>query len=120
MFNYRDPTPVSYSYGNRRPFDIIWKPTTLQKMEYLSINTTNFTTVMMSEYRQKESEFWNNYIRALVKKDVGPPTYCRPVYEDWEDQKHVYEASLWGVLGAVGLFLILSILCCCLYCQAKR
>lgn len=89
-------------------------------MEYLSINTTNQTSRMLSNYRQRESEFWNNYLDVLMKKDVLNATYCRPLYEDWEDKKHIYQASLFGVLGAVGLFLILSVLCCCLYCRAKR
>lgn len=89
-------------------------------MQYLSINTTNLTSVMLSNYRQRENEFWNNYVHVLMRKEIFPATYCRPEYQHWEDQKHIYQASLFGVLGAVGLFLILSILCCCLYCRAKR
>lgn len=113
----RDPTPFE---GKDFLFGIDWRPTTADKMEYLSINTTNHTSVMLSNYRQRESEFWNNYIHVLMKKDDIPATYCQPEFQSWEDQKYIYEASLFGSLGAVGLFLILSVICCCLYCRAKR
>ncbi|XP_054708700.1 cholinesterase-like [Uloborus diversus] len=111
-------------FGNPTPaalFNIFWEPSDLNKMQYLSINTTNFTSVMMSSYRQKESQFWNSFLPTLMKKGRNKfsTTYCRPVYEPWEDQKNVYAASLWGVLGGVTLFGILTFIFCCLYCKVK-
>ncbi|XP_035225491.1 neuroligin-like protein glit-1 [Stegodyphus dumicola] len=110
-------------FGNPTPakvFDISWELTDSRNMQYLSINTTNFTTVMLSGYRQKESQFWNSYLPALMKLNSTPASYCQPLFQPWEDKKHHYLGALWGVLGAVGLFLILSVLCFYLYCRAKN
>ncbi|KAG8184343.1 hypothetical protein JTE90_006746 [Oedothorax gibbosus] len=110
-------------FGNPTPaklFDnILWEPVDLKHMQYLSINTTNYTSIMMSSYRQKESQFWNSFLQTIMKQDLFPSTYCQPLYLPWEDKKHIYEASLWGVFGAIGLCLFLCILCSCLYCRAK-
>ncbi|GFY37174.1 esterase FE4 [Trichonephila inaurata madagascariensis] len=110
-------------FGNPTPaklFDnILWEPVDLKHMQYLSINSTNFSSVMMSSYHQKESQFWNSFLPTMLKQDFFPSTYCQPLYAEWEDQKHIYEASLWGVLAAILLSLIFCILCSCLYCRAK-
>ncbi|CAL1261723.1 unnamed protein product [Larinioides sclopetarius] len=110
-------------FGNPTPaklFDsILWEPVDLKHMQYLLVNSTNYTSVMMSSYHQKESQFWNSYLPTLMKQDFFPTTYCQPLYEEWQNQKHIYEASLWGVLAAIALSIILCVLCTCLYCRAK-
>ncbi|GIY83490.1 bile salt-activated lipase [Caerostris darwini] len=111
-------------FGNPTPaklFDsILWDPVDLKHMQYLSINTTNFTSRMMLSYHQKESQFWNSYLPTLMKQDLFPSTYCQPLYQEWENRKHTYEASLWGVLIVVLLGIIICILFTYLYCQAKN
>lgn len=59
---------------------IIWKPMSLKTLQYLSVNTTNLTSIMHRDYKQKESQFWNQYVPQLVVREpfLSPP-YFEPV-----------------------------------------
>ncbi|XP_015921880.1 cholinesterase [Parasteatoda tepidariorum] len=110
-------------FGNPTPakvFNITWEPANIKNMQYLLINTTNFTSVMRSNYRQKESQFWSDFLPTLMKGQFSfPTTYCQPEYEIWQNQKRIYQASLWGTLGIILLIIVLCVLCSFLYCRAK-
>ncbi|XP_022241664.1 cholinesterase-like isoform X1 [Limulus polyphemus] len=108
----RDGKPTPTYFNTISP----WEPMTLKNLCYLSVNTTNLTSVMMKDYRQKQSQFWNEYIPSVIEKIL--PTWP-PTFQPYEEELRIYSAALWGVVGAVGLFLILTLLCCCLYCRAK-
>lgn len=106
-----NPTPI-------RLFNsILWEPMKTRKLEYLSVNSTNYTTVMHHDYMQKESQFWNDYMPTIIGKiaPTWPPTY-QPV----EEELRIYRAATWSVLAALIVLLFLTILCSCLYCRAKR
>lgn len=107
---FRVPTPKRILNA------ILWEPVKEKNLQYLSINTTNMTSVMLENYKQRESQFWNFYIPRLIQKVV--PTWP-PTLEPMEEELRIYQASLWGVVAAAGLFLILALIFCCLFCCRK-
>ncbi|XP_023230746.1 acetylcholinesterase-like [Centruroides sculpturatus] len=107
---YGNPTPKSILNA------ILWEPMQAEKLQYLSINTTNMTSVMLENYKQRESQFWNFYIPRLIQKitPTWPPT-LEPIVEELR----IYQASLWGVVALAGLFLLLTLTFCFLFCCRK-
>lgn len=107
---YGNPTPVSVLN------QFLWR-TTGPQMEYLSVNSTNQTNIMFREYRQKQSQFWNEYIHQL--RGIRPrlwPLELEPLHEEIR----VYRAFTWAVLLLLVVLFFLTVLCSCLYCRAKR
>lgn len=108
-------------YGNPTPSaafnTILWKEMNLKTLQYLSVNTTNYTSIMHRDYRQKYSQFWNEYLPSLTM--TVAPTWP-PTYEPMEVELRVYRAATWAVLSSLVFLLFLTILCSCLYCRAKR
>lgn len=119
--------PTPYALFNT----IIWRPMTLGNLQYLAINTTNYTTnleyttewessdlhpvqnpystsVMWRNYKQKAAQFWNSYMPQLV--GTIPPTWVPTIYR----------AATWSVLASLIVLLSLTLICSCLYCRAKR
>ena len=58
-----NPTP--YSLFN----NILWQPARLDNLQYLSVNTTNFSTIMARDYRLKSAQFWNDDIYSLYEHE---------------------------------------------------
>ena len=108
-------------YGNPTPqalFNTIyWKPMSLKTLQYLSVNTTNYTSIMHRDYRQKECQFWSEYLPSI---SMSAPPVWPPLYEPLEIELRIYKASTWAVLAALILMIFLTALCSCLYCRAKR
>ena len=108
-------------YGNPTPqalFNtIFWKPMTRNTLQYLSVNTTNYTSIMHRDYRQKEAKFWAEYLPSLTL--TAPPIWP-PLYEPFEVELRIYRAATWAVGAALIILLFLTALCSCLYCRAKR
>ena len=107
---YGNPTPVSVLN------QFLWR-TTGPQMEYLSVNSTNQTNIMLREYRQKQSQFWNEYVHQL--RGIRPrlwPLELEPLHEEIR----VYRAFTWAVLLLLVVLFFLTVLCSCLYCRAKR
>ncbi|XP_022255482.1 cholinesterase-like [Limulus polyphemus] len=108
---YGKPTQTSFN-GIQ-----LWKPMTLKNLQFLAVNTANFTSIMERDYRQKQSQFWNDYLPFITSKLL--PTWA-PTFQPYKEEFRIYSASLWGVVGAAGLFLMLTLLFCCLYCKARK
>ncbi|KAJ6221357.1 hypothetical protein RDWZM_007169 [Blomia tropicalis] len=127
--------PTPYALFN----NIIWRPMTLNNLQYLSINSTNYTTnlqyttsweshnfdtitnpystsVMWRDYKQKVAQFWNSYIPNLV--GTIPPIW-QPTVEPYMDELRIYRAATWSVLATLIVLLCLTMICSCLYCRAK-
>ena len=108
-------------YGNPTPqalFNtILWQPMSAKTLQYLSVNTTNYTSIMHRDYKQKEAQFWNEYMPVLSM--TMPPTWP-PIFEPIEEELRIYRAAMWAVLAALILLVFLTALCSCLYCRAKR
>ncbi|XP_053208210.1 neuroligin-4, Y-linked-like isoform X2 [Panonychus citri] len=106
-----DPTPVAL-FNN-----ILWKPMNPSTLQYLSINTTNYTSVMHRDYKQREAKFWNYYMPELVGQ---PKPIWPPPYQPLEGELRMYRASLWAIVAILVILTFISALCSCLYCKAKR
>lgn len=108
---YGNPTPVAV-FNN-----IVWKPMDLKTLQYLSVNTTNYTSIMHRDYKQREAKFWNEYIPRLV--DLPRPVWPPP-YQPIEVELRMYRASLWAIITILVILIFITSLCSCLYCKAKR
>ena len=106
-----DPTPVAL-FNN-----ILWKPVDPATLQYLSVNTTNYTSIMHRDYKQREAKFWNEYIPELVGQ---PKPIWPPLYQPIEGELRMYRASLWAIVAILVILTFISALCSCLYCKAKR
>lgn len=108
-------------YGNPTPYSlfntILWYPARMDNLQYLSVNTTNFTTLMMRDYKLKGAQFWNDYIYTILQHE---PVYWNSVFSPVEMELRNYKAFSYSTLVFVIILLFLSILFSCLYCQARR
>ncbi|RWS27463.1 neuroligin-4: Y-linked-like protein [Leptotrombidium deliense] len=96
---------------------ILWESMSLNNLQYLPVNSTNFTTVMHRDFRLKQSQFWQEYIPSLVGKIT--PTWP-PMFDAVEEELRIYQAAMWAVLAALIILIFIAALCSCLYCRAKR
>lgn len=86
------------------------------ELRYLNLNTTFNSTIRMN-YRQKQCAFWTQYIPTVV--GVLLPTYP-PSTEFWWEPQQPLQIAFWSI-SAVCLFLvILVVICCILWRNAKR
>lgn len=108
-------------FGNPTPYslfnNILWQPVRQDNLQYLSVNTTNFTTVMARDYRLKSAQFWNDYIYTLYDHE---PIYWNTVFSSVEYELRAYKASVYAILVLTIILMFLTILCSCLYCRARR
>uniref|UniRef100_A0A1B0EU02 Carboxylesterase type B domain-containing protein n=1 Tax=Lutzomyia longipalpis TaxID=7200 RepID=A0A1B0EU02_LUTLO len=86
------------------------------ELRYLNLNTTFNSTIRMN-YRQKQCAFWTQYLPTVV--GVLVPTYP-PSTEYWWEPQQPLQIAFWSI-SAVCLFLvILLVVCCILWRNAKR
>lgn len=108
-------------YGNPTPYSlfnsILWHPVRTDNLQYLSVNTTNFTTIMQRDYKLKSAQFWNDYIYSLLEHE---PVYWSAAFSPVEMELRAYKASVYATMVLAIILLFLSILCSCLYCRARR
>lgn len=108
-------------FGNPTPYSlfnsILWQPTRLNNLQYLSVNTTNFTTIMLRDYKLKGSQFWNEYIYTMLEHE---PVMWFGAFSPVELELRAVKASTYAVMVLAIILLFLSILCSCLYCRARR
>jgi len=108
-------------YGNPTPYslfnNILWQPMYQDNLQYLSINTTNFTSIMARDYRLKSAQFWNDYIYSLFEHE---PIYWTSAFSPVDMELRAYKATAYAVMILAIILLFLSILCSCLYCRARR
>lgn len=108
-------------YGNPTPYslfnNILWQPMRLDNLQYLSVNTTNFTSIMARDYRLKSAQFWNDYIYSLFEHE---PMYWTSAFSPVDMELRAYKASAYATLVLAVILLFLALLCSCLYCRARR
>ncbi|XP_072401949.1 cholinesterase isoform X1 [Diabrotica undecimpunctata] len=86
------------------------------QLKYLNLNTTYNSSIMWN-FRQTESAFWSQYIPTLVGHLV--PTYP-PTTEFWWEPRAPLQIAFWSVSGACLLLIVLLVICCILWRNAKR
>lgn len=96
---------------------IYWKPMTLKTLEYLSVNTTNYTSIMHRDYRQKECQFWSEYLPSI---SMSAPPVWPALFEPLEVELRIYRGTAWALFAALILAVFIACLCSCLYCRAKK
>ncbi|CAK9828610.1 Neuroligin-4, Y-linked [Anthophora retusa] len=107
------------TYGNPTPSQILGLHFNVAKpgqLQYLNINTT-FNSSILLNYRQIESAFWSQYLPTVIGRLV--PTYP-PVTEYWWEPKQPLQIAFWSVSIACLLLIVLSVVCCMLWRNAKR
>lgn len=108
-------------YGNPTPYslfnNILWQPVRLDNLQYLSVNTTNFTSIMMRDYKLKSAQFWNDYIYSMMEHE---PVYWTSAFSPVDMELRAYKVSIYIVMVVAIILLFVAILCSCLYCQARR
>lgn len=106
-----NPTP-------RRLFNTIyWPPMTMAEKLYIELNSTDYTSTPLRDYRNKECQFFNCYFPFLIDRE--PPTLA-PTLEPGYEEIRLYTSALWGSVASAALFLIITVVCCILYCRARR
>ncbi|XP_046479601.1 cholinesterase isoform X1 [Neodiprion pinetum] len=106
-------------YGNPTPSQIHGLHFDMAKqgqLRYLNINTT-FNSSILINYRQTESAFWSMYLPTVIGRLV--PTYP-PVTEYWWEPKQPLQIAFWSMSTACLLLVVLSVVCCMLWRNAKR
>ncbi|XP_023713826.1 cholinesterase isoform X2 [Cryptotermes secundus] len=86
------------------------------QLHYLNINTT-FNSSVLLNYRQTETAFWSTYLPTVIGHLV--PTYP-PVTEYWWEPKEPLQIAFWSVTSACLLLIVLVVICCILWRNAKR
>ncbi|XP_011300993.1 neuroligin-2 isoform X1 [Fopius arisanus] len=107
------------TYGNPTPAQILglhFEEAKLGYLKYLNINTTYNSSVLFN-YRQTESAFWSQYLPTVIGRLV--PTYP-PVTEYWWEPKQPLQIAFWSMSTACLLLIVLSVVCCMLWRNAKR
>ncbi|XP_078046974.1 carboxyl ester lipase-like protein Gli isoform X2 [Augochlora pura] len=106
------------TYGNPTPSQILGLHMEVAKqgqLRYLNINTTYNSSILLN-YRQTESAFWSMYLPTVIGRLV--PTYP-PVTEYWWEPKQPLQIAFWSVSTACLLLIVLSVVCCMLWRNAK-
>ncbi|CAH0562499.1 unnamed protein product [Brassicogethes aeneus] len=86
------------------------------QLKYLNLNTT-FNSSIMWNYRQTETAFWTQYLPTVVGHLI--PTYP-PTTEFWWEPTTPLQVAFWSMSGACLLLIVLLVVACMLWRNAKR
>lgn len=86
------------------------------ELRYLNINTTYNSSILLN-YRQTENAFWSEYLPTVI--GVLVPTYP-PSTEFWWEPKEPLQIAFWSMSIACLILLVLLVMCCILWRNAKR
>lgn len=86
------------------------------EIRYLNINTT-FNSSILLNYRQTECAFWTQYLPTVV--GVLVPTYP-PTTEYWWEPKEPLQIAFWSMSVACFFLIVLVVICCIMWRNAKR
>lgn len=86
------------------------------QLRYLNLNTTFNSTIQLN-YRQTELAFWSMYLPTVIGRLV--PTYP-PITEYWWEPKQPLQIAFWSVSCACLVLIVLLVVCCMLWRNAKR
>ncbi|GBM06257.1 Neuroligin-4, Y-linked [Araneus ventricosus] len=107
--------------GNPTPYrlfnNILWKPINEKNYTYLNINATNTTSTMITDYRERESRFWNFLLPFFIDRE--PPT-LPPTLEPGVAELRVVTSALWGSVTLAALIITITLVFCILYCKIRR
>ncbi|XP_055594157.1 acetylcholinesterase isoform X2 [Uranotaenia lowii] len=106
-------------YGNPTPQRVLglhFEKAINGELKYLNLNTTYNSSILLN-YRQTESAFWTEYIPTVV--GVMVPTYP-PTTEFWWEPKEPLQIAFWSMSAACLFLLVLVVICCILWRNAKR
>ncbi|XP_034938540.1 cholinesterase isoform X2 [Chelonus insularis] len=106
-------------YGNPTPSQILglhFEEAKQGYLKYLNINTTYNSSILFN-YRQTESAFWTQYLPTVIGRLV--PTYP-PVTEYWWEPKQPLQIAFWSMSAMCLLLIVLCVVCCMLWRNAKR
>lgn len=108
-------------YGRPTPYalfnNIRWEPVFKENLQYLSVNTTNFTSIMMRDYKLKNAQFWNDYVYTLLRHE---PVYLTSIFSPLEMELRAYKAFTYATMILVIILMFISLVCSCLYCHARQ
>ncbi|XP_038110075.1 cholinesterase isoform X1 [Culex quinquefasciatus] len=106
-------------YGNPTPQQVLglhFEKAINGELRYLNLNTTYNSSIMMN-FRQTESAFWTQYIPTVV--GVLVPTYP-PTTEFWWEPTEPLQIAFWSMSAACLFLIVLVVICCILWRNAKR
>lgn len=106
-------------YGNPTPEQVLgihFQKAYQGELRYLNINTTYNSSILMN-YRQTECAFWTQYLPTVI--GVLIPTYP-PTTEFWWEPKEPLQIAFWTMSAGCLLSIILVIICCIMWRNAKR
>ncbi|XP_049882214.1 acetylcholinesterase isoform X2 [Pectinophora gossypiella] len=106
-------------YGNptrSRILGVHFEVATAGQLRYLNLNTTYNSTIQLN-YRQTELAFWTVYLPTVIGRLV--PTYP-PITEYWWEPKQPLQIAFWSVSSACLLLIVLLVVLCMLWRNAKR
>lgn len=86
------------------------------QLRYLNLNTTYNSSILLN-YRQTELAFWTMYLPTVIGRLV--PTYP-PITEYWWEPKQPLQIAFWSVSSACLVLIVLLVVCCMLWRNAKR
>lgn len=93
-----------------------FEPARVGQLNYLNLNTT-FNSSIMWNYKQRESAFWCQYLPTVVGRYVV--TYP-PVTEYWWEPREPLQIAFWSMSATCLLLVVLVVVCCMLWRNAKR
>uniref|UniRef100_A0A2M4BC65 Putative gliotactin n=1 Tax=Anopheles marajoara TaxID=58244 RepID=A0A2M4BC65_9DIPT len=106
-------------HGNPTPTQVLglyFEKARNGELKYLNLNTTYNSSIMMN-FRQTESAFWTQYIPTVV--GVMIPTYP-PTTEFWWEPKEPLQIAFWSLAAACLFLMVLVVICCIMWRNAKR
>lgn len=112
-FSAFSSNPTPYRLFN----NILWKPINERNYTYLNINATNTTSTMVTDYRERESRFWNFLLPFFIDRE--PPTLA-PTLEPGVAELRVVTSALWGSVALGALLITITLVFCVLYCRIRR
>lgn len=107
-------------WGNPTPKNILgvhWDMSTKGEiLKFLAVNTTENSTTYWN-YRQKECAFWTEYLPSVI--GMLTPTYP-PTTEFWWEPDSPLQIAFWSMSSVCLFLLVLVVICCLLWRNAKR
>lgn len=86
-------------------------------LRYLNFNATNTSSEMIYNYRERESRFWNFFLPFFIDRE--PPTLA-PTLEPGVAELRLLTSALWGSAFVAVLLIVITLVCCSLYCRVRR
>lgn len=106
-------------FGNPTPQQVLglrFEKAINGELKYLNLNTTFNSSIYMN-YRQTECAFWTQYLPTVI--GVLVITYA-PSTEYWWTPREPLQIAFWSMSATCLFLLVLVVICCMLWRNAKR